>query len=654
LHIDVETYSSEDITKVGAYKYCRSIDFEILMVAYAFDNEPIQIVDLASGEELPAEFIDALEDPEVVKCAHNANFERNCFAQIGYEIPPEEWECTAIKAAYCGLPLSLKNVSYALQLGEDGKHAEGKALIRYFSIPCRPTKANGQRRRNLPHHDPEKWQRFKDYCVGDVHAERTIDHRLAKYTFPEQEQLMYVLDQRINDRGVLIDLTLAENAILLDSQNTAQLAERAREITGLENPNSPAQLKRWLTEAMKMPINSLAKNVLADLIQLAGAGAAGEVLRIRRKMSKSSVKKYTAMQSCVCDDGRARGLFQYYGANRTGRWAGRLIQLQNLPQNKIRELTEARALFRTGSLEDVQLVYDDVGNILSQLIRTALVAPEGKAFAVADFSAIEARVIAWLAGEQWRLDVFNGHGQIYEASASMMFGLPIEQCQKVEKGGRPGIRAKGKVAELALGYQGSVGALRTMGGERMGLVESEMKAIVEKWREANPAIVKLWKQVEACAMQAMKTRRVIEHKSGLLRFHYNGESLRIQLPSGRALCYWRPVFGKNKFEKQCIKYRGTVQATRQWGYIDTYGGKLVENIVQAVARDLLAFSLRELDAEGFEIVMHVHDEAVCEIDTLGQAGTLETMCEIMAQNPSWSTGLPLAADGYLTPFYKKD
>lgn len=654
LHIDIETYSSIDIRKAGAYRYCRSLDFEILMVAYAFGDEEIKIVDLAQGEKLPKRFIDALLDPSYTKLAHNAVFERQCFEQAGYSTPPEVWECTAIKSAYCGLPLALGQVSGALKLEELGKLTRGKALIKYFCVPCKPTRTNGQRYRNFPHHDLEKWEEFKTYCINDVAAEREICRRLAKYKIPQFEKDNYYLDQKINDRGVLIDLEMAKNATRINTIYTNELLTQAKTLTGLDNPNSPTQLKRWLSERLGKEITTLAKNELANLIQEVGEGAISDVLRLRQKLSKSSVKKYLAMLACACYDGRARGLFQFYGASRTGRWAGRLIQLQNLPKNKMKDLAQARGLVTAGNYDDVAMTYGDISGILSQLIRTALVAKKGHTFAVADFSAIEARVIAWFAGEQWRLDVFNSHGMIYEASASMMFGLPIEKCMKVEKGGLEGIRAKGKVAELALGYQGAVGALKTIGGERMGLSEFEMKAIVARWRKANPKVVKLWKTVNENAKRALRTRKKVVSEDGKLAFHYNGQVLRIRLPSGRCLFYFEPRFGTNKFGSETIKYRGMSQTTRQWTFIDTYGGKLVENIVQATARDLLAFSMRNLDKEGFEIAMHVHDEAICEIPTENQEHTLEKMCTIMGVAPTWAEGLPLDADGYLTPFYKKD
>ena len=653
LHIDIETYSSIDIRKAGAYKYCRSVDFEILLVAYAFGKQPVRIVDLARGDTLPKEFTEALLDPTVRKLAHNAVFERQCFSEIGLVTPPEVWECTAIKSAYCGLPLSLAQVSAALRLDENGKAklATGKALIKYFCVPCKPTRTNGHRYRNLPQHDLEKWEEFKEYCKMDVEAEREIDHQLSSYHIPDFERENYILSEKINDRGVLIDLAFAKNATEIDHIYTTGLLKRAKELTGLENPNSPAQLKGWLSEATGKEITTLAKVHLQNLIQETESGAVLEVLKLRKKLAKSSTKKYLSMLECACDDHRARGLLQFYGASRTGRWAGRLIQLQNLPQNHLEALEAARQAIADGDYELATMLYDDISNTLSQLIRTALIAKEGHTFAVADFSAIEARVIAWLAGEKWRLDVFNTHGKIYEASASMMFNVPIEDCQK---GAGNGLRAKGKVAELALGYQGAVGALKTMGGERMGLSELEMETIVKKWRKANPKIVELWKTVNGCAMRAIRTKKKITTKDGKLAFKYDGRTLRIKLPSGRCLFYYAPRIGKNKFNSEAIKYRGMNQTTKQWTFIDTYGGKLVENIVQAIARDLLAYAMINLDKEGFQIVLHVHDEAACEIPTKNQKQTLEKMCDIMGKAPEWAKGLPLDADGYLTPFYKKD
>ena len=622
------------------------------MAAFAFNDEPIQIIDLYSGEQLPSKFVSALHDPTIRKKAHNAVFERQCFAQVGQVTEIEQWECTAIKSAYCGLPLSLDQVSKALALGGLGKSSEGKALIKYFCMPCKPTKVNGQRSRNLPKHDLDKWEAFKNYCIQDVVAERSIAKILAKYKIPEFERQNYILDQKINDRGVLLDLELADTATNISKTYSAQLMARAKELTGLDNPNSPAQLCQWLTEATQQEVKTIAKAKIVELLESTNDGIVTEVLQLRQKLSKSSVKKYLAMPLCACDDNRARGLFQFYGASRTGRWAGRLIQLQNLPQNHLKPLDLAREVALRGDWEQLYLIFGDVNRPLSELIRTALIAPAGHTFAVADFSSIEARVIAWLANEKWRLDVFNTHGKIYEASASMMFNKPIEECSK-EAGN--GLRAKGKVAELALGYQGSVGALKTMGGEKMGLSEAEMKIIVDKWRKASPNIKQLWYTVDRAAKEALRRRgKTIEAQNGKLKFFYDGKTLRIRLPSGRCLFYFAPKFGVNKFGSEAIKYRGVDSITKRWSYLDTYGGKLVENIVQAIARDLLIFSMQNLDEAGFRIVMHVHDEAAAEVPLLGQEEALDQMCSIMSLQPTWAEGLPLNADGYLTPYYKKD
>ena len=653
LYIDVETFSSVDIMKSGAYKYTDSLDFEILILAYSWGlDAPTFVVDLAQGEQMPAEFIEGLLDPDCLLHAHNATFERLSFKAIGYNIPADRWRCSAVKSSYCGLPLSLDQVSKALSLGDSAKDSRGKALIRYFSIPCKPTKANGGRVRNLPEHDLDKWQDYKEYCRQDVVAEKAILKRLKDYKIPAFEQDLYTLDQKINDRGILIDQQVAINACKIDKIYSEEISSELKNITQLENPNSPAQLKTWLESEMKMQINSLDKKNIIELKKVAAAGSAVErVLDLRSKGSKTSIKKYFAMLHCLCADGRAHGLFQFYGAGRTGRWAGRLIQLQNLPQNKIRSLDIARHLVRTGNYAGLSLMYDDLGSILSQLIRTAFVATKGKTLAVADFSAIEARVIAWLSGEQWRIDVFETHGKIYEASASTMFNVPLESIGKGSD-----LRQKGKVAELALGYQGAVGALKQMGGEQMGLSEEEMSVIVSKWRKASPNIVALWADLEKNALLAVKhphKKRVSKFKN--LTFLYDGFVLRIGLPSGRELMYHRPRLAENQWGKTSLKYWGMDQVKKIWTLIDTYGGKLTENVVQAIARDLLSESMMRLDAAGYDIVMHVHDEIVAEIDQgIAAEETLERICAIMGEPIEWADGLTLTADGYLTEFYKKD
>lgn len=695
IYIDVETFSSVDIMKSGAYKYTESPDFEIIILCYGINDEPIKTVDLANGEPLPYEFLYLMNRADCIKHAHNAAFERLCFIAYGINVPIEEWRCSAVKSGYCGLPLSLDGVSKAMNLGEAAKDAKGKALIRYFSVPVKPTKINGGRTRNFPHHDPEKWEEYKNYCKQDVHAERTIIFKLEKYKIPEQEQILYSLDQKINDRGIKIDLLMAKNACVVDATNTKDLTDQLKKLTGVENPSSPAQLKQWLSVEMQKDIKTLSKDIMPELVKQAGRGStAAEVLDLRSKNSKTSIKKYIAMLLCACDDGRAHGLFQFYGANRTGRWAGRLIQLQNLPQNHINDLDLARTLTRDGNYAALSLSYDDIGSVLSQLIRTAFIPEEGKIFGVADFSAIEARVIAWLASEQWRLDVFDTHGMIYEASASKMFSVPLESIsyknefgEKI-KGVNYDMRAKGKVAELALGYQGGVGAMLNMGGDKMGLSKKEMKAIVKAWREANPNIKDLWEDFEKCAILAVQKRKEIVSDYKGIKFEYDGYVMTITLPSGRALFYQNPlIVRETKYEfkrldaesgewnvgwaplgritKSDIKtgktwdvdklvYSGMNQETKIWGRVDTYGGKLVENIVQAIARDLLAESLIRLDKANFYTVMHVHDEAVAELDKKNPEEDLKRMCAIMSETVSWAPDLPLAADGYITEYYKKD
>ncbi len=651
LHIDVETYSSIDIKTSGAYKYCRSIDFEMLMAAYAFNDEPIEIVDLAKGEKFPERFIRALKDPNTEKHAHNANFERNAFKAIGYDIPIEQWHCSAVKSAYCGLPLSLQMVSEALKLEEKGKLTTGRGLIKFFCVPCKPTNVNGKRSRNMYFHDKEKWNEFKLYCINDVEAEREIGKKLRHYKMPKFERDNYILDQQINDRGVLIDLDFAQKAYDTDQENSKRLLDQMKELTGVQNPNSPAQLKKWLGDAIGEEIKSLAKDVIPDIIEKAESEVVKEVLELRQRTSKTSIKKYTSMIKCACDDDRGRGFFQFYGANRTGRWAGRLVQLQNLKRNYLKDIAADRSLFATGDFDLIDMYYDQISDTLSQLIRTAFIAKPEYIFAVADFSAIEARVTAWLAGEQWRLDVFNSHGKIYEASAAMMFGVPVESITKGSD-----LRDKGKIAELALGYGGSVGALKQMGGEDMGLSEIEMKDIVRKWRAKSPSIVKLWKHIEGAAIRAIKTKKpIILPSFRNLKFEHDGMALTIQLPSGKKLFYQSATLTKNRWDQTSVKYRGLDQVTKKWWWVESYGGKFTENIVQAIARDVLADSMLRLNEDGFDIVMHIHDEAVAEIiDSEYSIDRLRQMEAIMGEEIPWAKDLPLDADGYLTPFYKKD
>lgn len=650
LHIDIETFSSIDIKNSGSYKYSQSIDFEILMLAFAFDDGPIQMVDLSKGEEFPKNFLEALQNPNIEKHAHNANFERNCFKAIGFDIPIEQWFCSAVKAAYCGLPLSLEMISEALKLEEKGKLSTGKTLIKYFCVPIKPTKNNGFRSRNFWFHDEEKWEDFKKYCINDVEAEREIGKRLAGFQIPEMERNLYILDQKINDEGILVDLHFAQNVCKIDTENSKNLIQELKDLTGLVLPNSPAQLTKWLSKVMNKEITSVAKDEVNQLLKETESDLIKRVLTLRKQVSKTSIKKYTAAINCAGLDERVRGLFQFYGANRTGRWAGRLVQLQNLRRNYLSDIDLARDLCKNGKYEELLIMYGDISDVLSQLIRTVFVAPENYTFGVADFSAIEARVIAWLADETWRLDVFGSHGKIYEASAAMMFNIDISEVTKGSE-----YRQKGKIAELALGYQGAVGALKNMGGEDMGLSEIEMKNIVTLWRKKSPNIVKFWNAVNEAAIHTTETHRpVILKKYKNLTFRYENQALTIELPSGRKLVYQNAIISKSRFDQKSIKYKGMDQVTKKWWWVDTYGGKLVENIVQAVARDLLAHSMLRLEKLGFNIVMHVHDEIVCEIIEYQAEKKLETMCKLMGEEVSWAKGLPLGADGYTTKFYKKD
>ena len=642
LEMDVETYSDVDLIKCGVYAYADSSAFEVLLFAYSFDGEETQIIDLAQGEMIPAEVKSAIFDDSVTKTAFNANFERTCLSKyFGTQLSPDSWHCSAVQAAMLALPRSLEDVGAVLGLDKQ-KMKEGKELIRYFCVPCKPTKANGGRTRNLPHHAPEKWELFKTYCKRDVDVEKAIRQKLRHFPIPESEMEMYRLDQEINDRGVLVDLALVHQAISCESLHKEIVTKRAYELTGLENPNSVAQLKSWLT-GRGMEIDSLSKKTVADLIKEAD-GEVEELLKLRLLMAKTSVKKYEAMERSVCKDGRVHGLLQFYGANRTGRWAGRLVQVQNLPQNHIVDLELARNLVKQGRFEDVELFYDSTPNVLSELIRTAFIPKEGCRFLVADFSAIEARVLAWLSGEQWRLDVFASHGKIYEASASAMFHVPIEEITK----GSP-LRQKGKISELALGYGGSVGALTSMGALDMGLTEEELSPLVSTWRNANPHITQFWWDVDAAAIKTMTEKR--ETRVGRITFFYRGGILFAMLPSGRKLAYVKPRMAVNKFGRNGLTYEG-IGESGKWGRIETYGPKLVENIVQGTARDLLAEAMLRLKKRGYQIVMHIHDEAVLEVPD--GVSSVEEVCSIMAEQPEWAVGLPLRADGYECAFYKKD
>ena len=654
LFIDVETYSSVDIKESGAYKYIESPDFEILIIGYALDDNPVKIVDLAQGEEMPEELEEALLDPDCVKVAHNAVFERLSFKRIGYNVPAEQWYCTSVKAAYCGLPLSLDGVSKALNL-TDKKLDTGKALIKYFSCPCKATRVNGMRTRNYPEHAPEKWEMYKEYNKYDVLAEREIFKRLEAYIIPGIEHKMYVLDQNINDRGILVDMELAESAIAVDNTYTSILTQHAQQLTGLENPNSPVQIRQWIEKTTGCVVMSLSKETMPDLMkEFADYPDVIELLNIRKKLSKTSIKKYYAMLNCAMKDHRVRGTFQFYGANRTGRWAGRLLQLQNLSKNHISHIEVPREMIRARDWESVEMMYDDVADILSQLVRTALIASPGKVFSVADFSAIEARVISWLANEKWRMDVFRGDGKIYEATGAKMFNVPISAITKGSV-----LRDKSKISELALGYEGSLGALKRMGGERMGLSDTEMVSLVRKWRSANPAIVDMWKEIDEASKEAVRYQRPVSCTCRNIIFDCNGEFMTIQLPSGRKLFYYGPKFkdkkiGHSTMPTRVLCYQGVVQETKQWGEIDTYGGKLTENIVQAISRDLLGNSMLNLEANDYHPVCHIHDEVLCEVPEENAQAYYEEMASIMGTPPEWASDLPLRADGYTTPFYLKD
>lgn len=643
LSIDIETFSDVDLAKCGVYRYCESPAFDILLFGYAVDGAEVQVVDLACGEIIPEEIISALSDPNVKKWAFNSAFERICLSRFlglpaGTYLDPDSWHCTMIWSAYMGLPLSLQGVGAVLGL-EKQKLSEGKDLIKYFCQPCMPTKANGGRTRNRPGDAPDKWLAFKTYNRRDVEVEMAIQQRLAKFPVSESVWEEYHLDQRINDRGVALDMELVEQAITMDRRSREELTEEMQKLTTLENPNSVQQMRQWLAEN-GMETETLGKKAVADLIKTAPEEIRN-VLTLRLQLAKSSVRKYQAMENAVCSDGRARGMFQFFGANRTGRWAGRLIQMQNLPQNHLPDLTEARALVRSGDFEAVELLYGDVPDTLSQLIRTAFVPREGCRFIVADYSAIEARLTAYLAGEQWRLEAFRQGKDIYCASASAMFHVPVEK-----HGVNGHLRQKGKIAELALGYGGSVGALKAMGALEMGLDGEELPALVGAWREANPAIVRFWWAVDRAALNAVSNRTVSETHG--ITFEYRSGMLFITLPSGRRLAYVKPKIGENQFGGECITYEG-VGGTKKWERLETYGPKLVENIVQATARDVLAFAMKNL--RDCQIVMHIHDEVV--VDAPPEL-TLQTVCDRMGTTPPWMPGLLLRADGYETDFYKKD
>ena len=643
LSIDIETYSDHPLAKTGVYRYVESPVFEILLFSYSADGGPVQLVDLACGEKIPTDILAVLEDDSVTKWAFNASFERICLSRyLGYPtgeyLAPDSWKCSMVWAATMGLPLSLEGVGAVLGL-EKQKLTEGKELIKYFCQPCAPTKTNGQRTRNLPVHAPDKWLTFKKYNIRDVETEMSIQARLSKFPVPDSVWDEYHLDQEINDRGVGLDMELVRQAIQMDGRSRSELTGAMKELTALDNPNSVQQMKQWLSDN-GLETDTLGKKAVAEMLKTAPPELQ-TVLTLRQQLAKSSVKKYQAMETAVCADGRARGMFQFYGANRTGRWAGRIIQMQNLPQNHLNDLSEARSLVRSGDFEAVEMLYEDVPDTLSQLIRTAFVPQGGRKFIVADFSAIEARVIAWLAGETWRQAVFAEGKDIYCASASQMFGVPVEK-----HGINGHLRQKGKIAELALGYGGSVGALKAMGALEMGLSEEELQPLVQAWRDANPNITKLWWDVDRAAMEAVRYKHTNETHG--IEFSCKSGMLFITLPSGRRLAYVKPKIGENKFGGDCITYEG-IGSTKKWERLDSYGPKFVENIVQATARDILCYAMNTLRC--CSIVMHIHDEVVIEADP---RMSLQAVCDQMGRTPPWAKGLQLRADGYETDFYKKD
>ena len=642
LAIDIETFSDVDLPKCGVYAYSDSPRFEILLFAYAFDDEPTQVVDLARGEQLPNRVLSALEDETVIKTAFNAAFERTCISRyLGRQLSPASWQCTAVQSAMLALPLTLDGVGEVLSIKRK-KLKEGVSLLRYFSMLCKPTKANGGRTRNRPEDAPELWERFKAYCIRDVDAEREIRQKMHNYPIPDSEMELYRLDQEINDRGIMVDQRLAAQTVRCDAEFKARATTQAQQLTGLSNPNSLAQVKGWLAER-GIEVDSLDKKAIKGLLPQA-TGEVRQMLELRLLLGKTSVKKYEAIQRSVCSDGRVHGLLQFYGANRTGRWAGRLVQVQNLPQNHIPDLALARSLVKRGEFDQVEMLYDSTPGVLSELIRTAFVPKPGCRFIVADFAAIEARVLAWFSGEQWRLDTFQQGGDIYCASASKMFHVPVEK-----HGQNAHLRQKGKIAELALGYGGSVGALTSMGALDMGLAEEELQPLVDQWRGANPHIVKFWWDVDAAAMKAFRAKT--EVRLGSLCFACRSGMMFITLPSGRRLSYVKPRLMPNRFNRESLTYEG-VGENKKWSRIETYGPKLTENIVQATSRDLLALAMLRLRNAGFEIVMHIHDEAVVEVPE--GVSSVDEICRIMSEAPAWAVGLPLRADGYECEFYRKD
>lgn len=641
LAIDIETYSDVSLPDCGVHRYAASEQFEILLFAYSLNDEPTRIIDLASGEKMPDEIMKLLTDDSVVKTAYNAAFERNCINRyFGLSLKPEGWRCTLVQASMLSLPLSLEGVGEALNLDKK-KMSEGKELIRFFCMPCKPSKSNGGRTRNLPSDDPEKWELFKTYCIRDVVVEKQIRNKLSKFPIPDREQKLYCMDQRINDRGIMVDPELITHAVACDLLYKETATKKAYEISGLENPNSVAQLKGWLARK-GIEIDSLAKAAVEELVENTD-GDVAEMMKLRLALSKTSVKKYEAMERSVCPDGRVHGLLQFYGANRTGRWAGRLVQIHNLPQNHMEDLELARSIVKEGRYDLVEFLYDSIPDVLSELIRTAFVAKPGCRFIVSDFSAIEARVMGYLAGEGWVMEEFRGAGKIYEQTASKMFHIPIEEITK----GSP-YRARGKVASLACQYGGAEGALISMGALNF-VEEDELKGLVQSWRTANPHIVNYWYEIDGAVKAAVKERKMT--KVGMVTVYYQSGMLKIALPSGRVLSYVRPRMTVNRFGSESVSYEGA-GTNRKWTRIESYGAKFCENIVQATARDVLAEAMLRLEKKGFDIVCHIHDEVVLEVPE--GTSSVEEVNEIMAVCPDWCEGLPLKAAGFESPFYKKD
>lgn len=641
LAIDIETYSDVSLPDCGVHRYAASEQFEILLFAYSLNDEPTKIIDLASGEKMPDEIMKLLTDDSVIKTAYNAAFERNCINRyFGLSLKPEGWRCTLVQASMLSLPLSLEGVGEALNLDKK-KMSEGKELIRFFCMPCKPSKSNGGRKRNLPSDEPEKWELFKTYCIRDVDVEKQIRNKLSKFPIPDREQELYCMDQRINDRGIMVDPELITHAVVCDLLYKETATKKAYEISGLENPNSVAQLKGWLARK-GIEIDSLAKAAVEELVENTD-GDVAEMMKLRLALSKTSVKKYEAMERSVCPDGRVHGLLQFYGANRTGRWAGRLVQIHNLPQNHMEDLELARSIVKEGRYDLVELLYDSIPDVLSELIRTAFVAKPGCRFIVSDFSAIEARVMGYLAGEGWVMEEFRGAGKIYEQTASKMFHIPIEEITK----GSP-YRARGKVASLACQYGGAEGALISMGALNF-VEEDELKGLVQSWRTANPHIVNYWYEIDGAVKAAVKERKMTT--VGRVTVYYQSGMLKIALPSGRVLSYVRPRMTVNRFGSESVSYEG-VGTNRKWTRIESYGAKFCENIVQATARDVLAEAMLRLEKKGFDIVCHIHDEVVLEVPE--GTSSVEEVNEIMAACPDWCEGLPLKAAGFESPFYKKD